>query len=293
MRRPSMSSATAPGIDGPPRMTTPSRNWLRAHRVQLRHSCRVTVAALSALAAARFLALPLPLWAVLTSMIVTQMNLGRSLKVTLDYFSGTLGGAVYGAVIAELVPQGSEITLLLALALALAPLALIAAMNPSLNAAPITAAIVILLPTITHTSSLASAFDRVQEVGLGGIVGFGVSFLILPANAHRLAIDAAARTLDQMAHAIVELLSGLDRGLDTEALHRIQHHIGQALVKLDAIGVEADRERSARLAAGPDTGPLLSVLLRLRHDLVIIGRVTLMPLPGLFRARLHAPLIAI
>ncbi len=50
------------------------------YRLQLILALRVTVAALSALAVAQAMHLRLPLWAVLTSLIVTQMSLGRSLK---------------------------------------------------------------------------------------------------------------------------------------------------------------------------------------------------------------------
>src|SRR4029077_6028074 len=49
-------------------------------------------------------------------------------------------------------------------------------------------------------------------------------------------------------------------------------------------------ERLARLTVGPDTQPLLRTLLRLRHDLVMIGRATIIPLPKAFRTRLDAPL---
>lgn len=266
------------------------RTRLRQYRVQLGLSFRVTVAALLSLVLAQFLSLPLPLWAVLTAIIVTQVSVGRSLKVTIDYLAGTLGGAVYGAVIAVLVPHANETALLLVLALAVGPLAFLAAIKPSLSVAPITAVIVILLPAITHASPVASAIDRVLEVALGGIIGLAVSFLILPANAHRLAIAAAAATLDHMARAFGELLAGLKQGLDIGALHRIQDHIGQALVQLDATCAEAERERAARLAAGPDTGPLRRTLLRLRHDLVMIGRVTLAPLPEPLFSRLQPPL---
>ena len=271
-------------------MLTRFWTWLRDRRMQLGLAFRVTVAAVLSLALAQFLSLPLPLWAVLTAIIVTQVSIGQSLKVTIDYLAGTLGGAVYGAVVAVLVPPTNESALLLVLAIAVAPLALVAAMNPSLRVAPITAVIVILLPAITHASPVVSAADRVLEVALGGIVGFVVSFLILPSNAHRLAIAAAARTLAQMAGAFGELLAGLSQGLDMAALHRIQDHIGQALAQLNTIGAEAERERAARLATEPATGPLLRTLLRLRHDLVMIGRVTLVPLPEAFLKRLRSPL---
>src|SRR5205085_1919739 len=41
---------------------------------------------------------------------------------------------------------------------------------------------------------------------------------------------------------------------------------------------------------GPDTGPLLRTILRLRHDLVMIGRASAAPLPSDLQGRLAAPL---
>ena len=90
------------------RITRLWRNFrARVHhrRVQLALSIRVTIAALVALALAQFLQLPLPLWAVLTAVIVTQMSVGRSLKATFDYLAGTLGGAIYGQYVMYLNPE--------------------------------------------------------------------------------------------------------------------------------------------------------------------------------------------
>ncbi len=266
------------------------RALVRRRRAQLALSVRVTTAALASLALAQLLQLPLPLWAVLTAVIVTQMSVGRSLKATFDYLVGTLGGAIYGGAIAVLVPHASEAALLAVLALAVAPLALIAAINPRFSVAPITAIIVLLIPTMTHASPIASALDRLLEVALGGVTGLFVSFFLLPSNAHSLVVDAAARTLNRMAQALGELLAGLTQGLDVDALHRIQDGIGQALVQMNAVGAEAEHERSAGLAVGPDTGPLLRTLLRLRHDLVMVGRAGISPLPEGFGTRLQAPL---
>ena len=266
------------------------RALVRRRRAQLTLSIRVTIAALAALALAQLLQLPLPLWAVLTAVIVTQVSVGRSLKATFDYLVGTLGGAIYGGTIGVLVPHSSELALLAVLALAVAPLALIAAINPRFSVAPITAIIVLLIPTMTHASPLASAVDRLLEVALGGVTGLVVSFFLLPSNAHALVAAAAARTLERMAQALGELLAGLTPGLDVDALHRIQDGIGQALVQMNVVGAEAEHERSAGLAVGPDTGPLLRTQLRLRHDLVMIGRAATSPLPEAFRARLEAPL---
>ena len=259
-------------------------------RVQLALSLRVTIAALASLALAQLLQLPLPLWAVLTAVIVTQMSVGRSLKATFDYLVGTVGGAIYGGAVAVLVPHSNEIALLAVLALAVGPLALIAAINPRFSVAPITAIIVLLIPIITHVSPIASALDRVAEVALGGVTGLVVSFVLLPSNAHILVAAAAARTLDQMARVLGELLAGLTRGLDLDSLHDIQDCIRQALEELNALGIEAEREQLAHVAAAPDTGPLLRTLLRLRHDLVMIGRAAIDPLPEVFRTRLESPL---
>ena len=277
-------------------MRLPTKYWrrLRAfalhHRAQLALALRVTVAALAALVLAQVLQLPLPLWAVLTAVIVSQMSVGRSLRATVDYLLGTLGGAIYGGAIAVLIPHAGEIALLMALALAVAPLAFVAAINPRFSTAPITAIIVLILPTITQSTPIASALDRVIEVALGGVTGLGVSLLLSPATSHRVVAATAARTLDQMAWVLGQLLSDLTRGLNVEGQHRIQDRIGQALVELNAMGREAEHERAARLAEGPDTGPLLRTLLRLRHDLVMIGRAALDPLPEALRSRLASPL---
>jgi uncharacterized membrane protein YccC len=266
------------------------RALVHRRRVQLALSIRVTIAALAALVLAQLLQLPLPLWAVMTAVIVTQMSVGRSLKATLDYLAGTLGGAIYGGAIGVLIPHSSEIALLAVLALAVAPLAFVATINPRFSVAPVTAIIVLVIPMTTHATPFASALDRLMEVTLGGVTGFFVSFLLLPSNAHPLVGAAAARALDQMARALGELLAGLTHGLDMDSLHRIQDGIGQALVQMNAVGAEAEHERSAGLAIGPDTGPLLRTLLRLRHDLVMVGRAAIMPLPEAFATRLASPI---
>ncbi len=266
------------------------RSRVRHNRTQLALSIRVTISALVSLALAQYLQLPLPLWAVLTAVIVTQINVGRSLRATFDYLVGTLGGAIYGGAIGVIIPHSSEIALLAVLALAVAPLAFVAALNPRFAAAPITAIIVLLIPIMSQTTPIASAIDRVMEVALGAVTGLVVSFVLWPSNAHPLLVEAAARTLDRMARALGELLTGLSQGLDVDSLHRIQDGLGEAMVQMSTVSAEVDHERSAGLAVGPDTGPLLRTLLRLRHDLVMIGRAAVSPLPEAFRARLETPL---
>jgi uncharacterized membrane protein YccC len=260
-----------------------------ARRTQLALAFRVTVAAVAAFAIARAFHLALPLWAVLTSLIVTQLSVGRSIKVTTDYMIGTIGGAIYGGALA-LIPHSAEGALLALLFFTVAPLAFIGAINPALNTATVTAVIVLLIPTMSHVTPLESAIDRVLEVTVGAVTGLLVSFLVLPSRAIGQIRASAARLLELIADAFVELLASLTRGRDNDALHRIQDSIGTALVGLNATGTEAERERAARLSSGPDTGPLLRTILRLRHDVVMIGRSTVVPLPSDLQVRLAGPL---
>jgi Fusaric acid resistance protein-like len=263
---------------------------LWARKVQLALAVRIAVAAVAAYVVAVALHLMLPLWAVLTSLIVSQMSVGRSLKATRDYMLGTIGGAIYGGAIAVLIPHSGEGSLLALLVLAVTPLAFIAAINPSLNSATVTAVIVLLVPTMNHANPLDSAFDRVIEVTVGALTGLLVSFLVLPSRAISQIRVNAARLLELLAAAFAELLAGLTRGLDNDALHRIQDGIGAAVTGLQAMGAEAERERAAHLSSGPDTGPLLRTVLRLRHDVVMIGRASGSPLPANVQARLARPL---
>jgi len=253
--------------------------WLRARvilrRAQVALGLRITIAAIVALVVAQLVHVPLPMWTVITAVILTQLSRGRSLKATTDYFLGTVGGAVYGGLIAILIPHETELTLLIVFALAVAPLALFAALRPNMNVLPITAIIVLLMPTMStslHVTAFWSAVYRVMEVGLGGLIGLAVSFLVFPASAHRQVRQAAAQALNRMARAVPPLLAGMSQGLSNDELHQLQDGIGAALIEINTVGAEAERERSAFLARQPSTGPLCRTLLRLRHDLVMVGR---------------------
>jgi len=257
------------------------------HRYRLHFilALRVTVSALSALALAQVMHLKLPLWAVLTSLIVTQMSLGRSIKVATDYLMGTLAGVAYGGALAILIPHESQWALFAVLALAIAPLAFIAAFKTNFNVLPITAIIVLMVPSMQHVSPMTSALDRVLEVSVGAMVGFVVSFLVFPSRAHALTTDAAADTLELVADALTRLLAHHCGG-ERPDIRKINAEIANVLARLNATGAEAEHERAARLTSGPDTGPLLRTLLRLRHDIVILGRAVGCDLPEAVQARL-------
>jgi len=263
---------------------------LQDRQAELRLCVRVTVSAVLTLVIGQWLNVPLVLWAVLTAVIVTQTSVGRSLKATIDYFIGTLGGAIYAGTAAALIPHDGELALLGVLAIAVAPMALLASINSSFNAAPYTAIIVVLAPTFTHSTPIESAFYRLIEVALGAAMGLLVSLTVFPARAHALAIEAAARMLDLVAQALQDLFAGFTGALDATAILPIQERIGKSIARLDVIYAEVKRERMTQLANGSDPGPLLRTLLRLRHDLVIVGRAAVVPLPQDLQPRLGPPL---
>ena len=64
------------------------------HRAQLSLAVRVTIAAVSSFILSHVLHLPVPLWAVLTAVILTQVSFGRSLKATIDWYRDHLEAAV-------------------------------------------------------------------------------------------------------------------------------------------------------------------------------------------------------
>src|SRR5215470_3859908 len=199
------------------RMTTAGkwvRSWLASHRVELGLCLRVTISAVLTFVTAQVLNLAIALWAVLTAVILTQLNVGRSVKATTDYFIATIGAAIYAGLVGTVVPHADEISLLAALAIAVAPAALLAALNTRFSAAPFTVVLVLLAPTITHAAPLASALERVMEVAVGGIIGLLVSIFVLPARAYDLVIEGAAQILEVMARLLPALLAKFTQSVD-------------------------------------------------------------------------------
>jgi uncharacterized membrane protein YccC len=263
---------------------------LLEHKTQLSLSIRATVAAVLSLVLSNLLHLPLPLWTVLTAVILTQVSFGRSVKATLDYLAGTVAGAVYAGAVAAFVPHANEIALIGVLVIVVAPLALVGAIKPSFSVSTFTGVLVILVPAITHVTPIESAFYRVVEVAIGGVIALAVSVVILPTHAHSLAIEAAARTINLTARCLPELFAGFVQAKDATALERIHENIGGAITQLNAITEEAEHERIGLFHAEPDLGPLMRTLLRLRYDLIVIARAASVPLPQKLQERLGPPL---
>jgi len=273
--------------------------WFATHilarKAALRFCLRTTVAALLAFGLMQFWALPLRgLWAVLTAVVVMQMSVGGSLRATTEYVVGTFAGAIYGSALGVLVPHTTTPEMIGVLALAVAPLAYLAALTPSFRVAPFTAILVLLLANqFGQGGPIASALTRLGEVVLGGMVAVLVSILVFPERAHGLGLDKARRALEQVADALQFLLTGFSRQIADDDILSVQDGVGRAVTAFQTVIDEARREQLIGLAARPDPGPLSRTLLRLRHDLVILGRAASAPLPFVLAERLEAHLDAV
>jgi uncharacterized membrane protein YccC len=249
------------------------REAFSAYRSQLRFSLRMTAAGLLALIVAQSLALPLHgLWVVLTAVVVTQMSVGGSLRATIEYTIGTLGGAIYAAAVGVLVPHAGAIAQGGVLALTIAPLAFAAALNPNFRVAPFSAVLVLLLSGQLGEGPIESALTRFLEVALGGAIAIIISLLVFSQRAHSLGSETAAQILGRMAKGFPELLAGFTQRRDVNKMRDLQDDLGRSVIAFQEIAAEAKRERLVALASDPDPAPLSRTLLRLRHDFVIIGR---------------------
>lgn len=265
-----------------------------ARQAELRLALRVTIAGALAFAITRALDLPQGYWAAITAVVVMQASVGASLKAAIERFSGTVAGAIYGGLVSAFIPHDSALSLTLAIVVALFPLALLAAVNPSFRVAPVTSLIMLLPPTGQALGPLATVIDRVAEITLGNIVGVVVSLFILPARAHTLMVEAAAKVValnSELVSVLVAELLGASEG--RASLQTLHPKIRSALKKAEAASDEAARERRSHLTDAADPEPLVRTLYRVRHDLVMIGRASTNPLPAPILERLGIALSAL
>jgi uncharacterized membrane protein YccC len=266
--------------------------WLTRHRPEAGLTVRMSAAGLISFAVAHLIGLSQVYWAVLTAIIVMQASIGGSLKAVIERLIGTIGGAGWGVAVTLAVPHGGAVSTGLALAVALVPLAALAALRPSYRIAPVTAAIVLLGQT-DPTGVVVTALDRVLEIGLGSVVALAVALTVSPARAHDLLCAAGHDALALMADQVELLLGGVAAPLDSAAVLALHDRIRAAIERAASAAGEADRERHSYLTDAPDPDPLVRNLRRLSHDLVIIARALPAPLPEAVSVRLAVAAAAI
>jgi uncharacterized membrane protein YccC len=247
----------------------------------LRFGVRATISALLAFSITQLIHAPLHgLWAVLTAVVVLQMSAGGSIRASVDYVLGTFAGAVYASILSILIPHTTPLAMAGVLALAIAPLAYMAARSPVFRVAPFTALIVLLLAGQFKEGPITAASIRLFEVAFGGVVAIAVSLLILPERAHSVGRRQATEALRCLAQILPKLLRGLGENADPEVISTLQNQAGAAVTALAQSLAEEEHERLFRVDSVEDLRPLSRTLVRLRHDLVIVGRTAAAPLPA-------------
>jgi uncharacterized membrane protein YccC len=265
--------------------------FFRQHVAELRHALRVVTAVITAFLAVRLLGLPQGWWAVITALLVVQTSVGGSLKAALDRLWGTIAGAVYGAIVAIIIPHVTDVGLGVAIAVAILPLAYLAAINPMFRVAPVTA-LIVMLPIYGYAGNpLASAFDRVIEITIGNIVALAIAFVILPTRAHSQLREAAAKVASLNADLMDRLIDGLTNDWGRQGVPPLHARIRAALKLAETAADEAARERKMKVSDERDPEPVVRTLYRVRHDLVMVGRAAVKPLPDAIIAR-FTPLLA-
>jgi uncharacterized membrane protein YccC len=244
--------------------------WLSRHRSKLVQALRMTASSLATFALAEALGLPQEFWAVITALIVTQSNVGGSLKAALDRFTGSLLGAVYGGAVAFAIPHADGLTRAVALVVAVAPLSFMAAYSAGFRVAPITAIIVLLSASGAALGPFGFATDRILEVGLGCAIGLLISVLVVPARASRSVLETAAEVTRLLAEQLEALAIPGDQSQANVSALAVRTR--KSLNRLETLVGEAARERRSRLTDMPDPEPLLRTLMRLRHDVVMVRR---------------------
>ncbi|CAN5143732.1 FUSC family protein [soil metagenome] len=246
--------------------------WIELNSVQLGLATRIVVASLLTFVLCHVFALQQSQWAILTSIIVMQSSVGASLKATFDRFSGSIGGALWGVCVLLAVPHHTPMEMGVALSITLIPLALLAAFKPSFRVAPITAVILLLIPTLQESDPRWVGLDRVFEVGVGSIVALLVSLVIFPTRAHETLIKVVSGTLSLLANLSDQLSLAMAGHGDPKAILDLHHSIRHSIARAENIAEEAARERKSYLVNALDPQPICRTLRRLRNDLTMIGR---------------------
>lgn len=234
------------------------------------HAVRMTVAGVATLAVVYALGLTVALAAVISAIAVTQSNIGGSLGKAFEQGAGSFLGAAVAAIVALTLRPDDPVSTAVALALALAPLSVLAAFSVGFLIAPITATVVLLGAPGLDVVPETLAIQRMLGVAIGCTVGLLTGVLVLPARASRAAVAAAARMAGLLAAQLRAMAPGIGTG--EGALAARAGEIRRGLLELSGYATEAARERRFAMGRTPDPERALRALRRVRHDVDMLRR---------------------
>jgi hypothetical protein len=237
---------------------------------ELRRFARTLISCMLSYGAAKLATLPELYWAVITTLVVvTQPSLNQALNTGRDQIIGAVIGAVVGVIGLVAILRGAPP--LIVFAIALVPLAALAAWRPTLRLACVTLVIVVLVPASGMGSPFARPIDRVLEILIGAGAALIVAFL-MPNRAINAAHDRASEIGLALGELIAVYLRKPDDTTHAEDLHRRSAAAEQALD--DAIA-EAGREHIIVLAKRTRENVIdkaAPMLTRLHRDALFLGQ---------------------
>ncbi len=227
-------------------------------------------------------------WALITAAIVTSNSVTGTWTAGRDQIVGTLIGATAGTAAIGLTLLGWP--KLPVFTLMLTPLALLAAVRPTLRLTCVTLVVVFLFPS--PGGPFERPFDRVVAILIGAATSLLVSYLVFRSRARSSAFAAASGMLEALQTLLREVLSGAGATPSRDSLSEIAAASLRALA--DAV-VEARREHLGTLeAADPLLVRLLPMLRRLQSDVLFVTRaVDELPDAYAFSATLHPASLAL
>ena len=238
---------------------------------EYRRIARTLAACALSYGAARLAGLPDLYWAVITTLIVvTQPSLNQALNTGRDQIVGAVIGALTGGIGLVAILYGAP--RLLVFAIALVPLAAIAALRPTMRLACTTLVVVVLIPgSGTGASPFERPIDRVLEIFIGAAAAIMVA-LLLPNRA----INAAHERASEIVLTLGELIgSCLKQSGDATDRERLQRQSASAEKALDEAITEAGREHiivPLKRTSADVIDTVAPLLTRLHRDALFLGQ---------------------
>jgi uncharacterized membrane protein YccC len=228
-----------------------------------RAAVRMLVAALAAYICTTIVHLPGPYSAVITTLIVARPHSGGVLRASVERLTATILGA--GIACAATFGRLIHAPELLLLALALAPLALIAAHNSAYRTAMI-AAIIVLSAPATGGAPLYVAGVRMLGVSLGAAIGALVSITVLPSRREVVVARLAAKLLEDFARLLRNTIDV--SASDAASRNRFEFRVRQSLRELGLLV----RDRPDALPAKGPAGAMVKFTAQMHADIAFLKR---------------------
>lgn len=206
-------------------MRTTTESMTRDH---VRHGVKVGVASVLAYVLSSLVGLPYAYWAVITTVIVMQMHVADSIRMSVYRFTGTALGAGFGIVLILLLPPEPPYTQI-GIFIGSGVCAYLTRYNARFRMAAITLSIVF-LTSLGEEARIQFTLFRVAEIGVGVLCAFIVSVGLWPnRTGERLRLRLKAQYDQAVEHYALIMNSFLARQerVDPDLLFDLERAVRQ------------------------------------------------------------------